>query len=105
MRSWANNMTDHTVKAFSEKLEALATSIAQMGGMAEAQLANAIEAIAKRDTHLAENAVGGDKQIDQMQQSVEDQALNLLAPSCSIANRRSVLRKASRAWANNRSRS
>jgi len=79
MRSWANDMTDHTVKAFSEKLEALGTSIAQMGGMAEAQLANAIDAIAKRDTHLAESAVGGDKQIDQLQQQVEDQALKLLA--------------------------
>jgi phosphate transport system protein len=79
MRSWAKDMTDHTVKAFSEKLEALTTTIAQMGGMAEAQLANAIEAIAKRDTHLAESAVGGDKQIDQLQQAVEDQALKLLA--------------------------
>ncbi|HVU21108.1 MAG TPA: phosphate signaling complex protein PhoU [Rhizomicrobium sp.] len=72
-------MTDHTVKAFTEKLEALATSIAQMGGMAEAQLANAIEAIAKRDTHLAESAVGGDRHIDELQQAVEDQALKLLA--------------------------
>jgi phosphate transport system protein len=72
-------MTDHTVKAFSEKLEMLTTSIAQMGGLAEAQLANAIDGIAKRDTHLAESAVGGDKQIDQLQQSIEDQALKLLA--------------------------
>src|ERR1700744_5373544 len=79
MRNWANTMTDHTVKAFTEKLEALASSIAQMGGMAEAQLANAIEAIAKRDTHLAEGAVGGDKRIDELQQAVEDQALKLLA--------------------------
>ena len=72
-------MTDHTVKAFTEKLEALAASVAQMGGMAEAQLADAIEAIAKRDTALAEGAVGGDRQIDQLQQSIEDQALKLLA--------------------------
>jgi phosphate transport system protein len=72
-------MTEHTVKAFSEKLEALTTCIAQMGGLAEAQLADAIEAIAKRDTHLAEGAVGGDKQIDDLQQAVEDQALKLLA--------------------------
>jgi phosphate transport system protein len=72
-------MTDHTVKAFTEKLEMLTTSIAQMGGLAEAQLANAIDGIAKRDTHLAESAVGGDKQIDQLQQQVEDQALKLLA--------------------------
>ena len=35
-----------------------------MGGLAEAQFANAVEAIARRDTGLAENAVGGDKRID-----------------------------------------
>src|ERR1700744_3354863 len=79
MRSWANDMTDHTVRAFTEKLEMLTTSIAQMGGLAEAQLANAIDGIAKPDTYLAESAVGGDKQIDQLEQSIEDQALKLLA--------------------------
>jgi phosphate transport system protein len=72
-------MTDHTVKAFTEKLESLAACVAQMGGLAEAQLANAIEAIGKRDTGLAERAVGGDREIDQLQQSIEDQALKLLA--------------------------
>jgi phosphate transport system protein len=72
-------MIDHTVKAFTEKLEALAAAVAQMGGMAEAQLADAVEAISRRDTALAENAVGGDKQIDLLQQSIEDQALKLLA--------------------------
>jgi len=72
-------MTDHTVKAFTEKLEALAASVAQMGGLAEAQLADAIEAIAKRDTARAERAVGGDRQIDELQLSIEDQSLKLLA--------------------------
>ena len=43
-------MTDHTVKAFTEQLEALSALVAQMGGLAEAQLADAIEAIARRDT-------------------------------------------------------
>ncbi len=78
-RARANDMTDHTVKAFTEKLESLAACVAQMGGLAEAQLANAIEAIGKRDTGLAERAVGGDREIDQLQQSIEDQALKLLA--------------------------
>jgi len=79
MRQRAEPMTEHTVKAFTEKLESLAASVAQMGGLAEAQLADAIEAIAKRDTGVAENAVGGDKQIDELQQSIEDQSLKLLA--------------------------
>jgi phosphate transport system protein len=72
-------MSEHTVKAFTEKLEALASSIAVMGGMAEAQLADAVEAIAKRDSARAENAVGGDKRIDALQIDIEDRALKLLA--------------------------
>ena len=47
-------MSEHIVKAFTEQLESLANSVAQMGGLAEAQFANAIEAIAKRDGKLAE---------------------------------------------------
>jgi phosphate transport system protein len=73
------NMPDHTVKAFTEQLESLAAGIAQMGGLAETQLADAIEAIGKRDTAKAESAVGGDKRIDEIQQAIEDQALKLLA--------------------------
>jgi phosphate transport system protein len=73
------NMSEHTVKAFTEQLESLATAVAQMGGLAEAQLADAIEAIAKRDTGLAEAAIAGDPRIDALQQTIEDQALKLLA--------------------------
>jgi phosphate transport system protein len=72
-------MTEHTVKAFTEQLESLAASVARMGGLAEAQLADAIEAIGRRDTALAESAVGGDKQIDALQQEVEERAVKLLA--------------------------
>jgi len=72
-------MTEHTVKAFTEKLESLASAVAQMGGLAEAQLADAIEAIARRDTARAEAVVGGDKRIDELQQQIEEEALKLLA--------------------------
>jgi len=72
-------MPDHTVKSFTEQLESLSTAVAQMGGLAEAQLANAIEAIAKRDTARAEETVGGDKRLDELQQDIEARALKLLA--------------------------
>src|SRR5690242_10049458 len=72
-------MPDHTVKAFTEQLESLSTAVAQMGGLAEAQLAGAIEAIGKRDTARAEETVGGDKRIDELQQDIEARALKLLA--------------------------
>ncbi|HUJ45686.1 MAG TPA: phosphate signaling complex protein PhoU [Rhizomicrobium sp.] len=70
---------DHTVKAFTEKLEALSSSVAQMGGLAEAQLGDAVEAIARRDTALAERVIAGDPRIDQLQTEIEDQALKVLA--------------------------
>src|SRR3569833_4325428 len=72
-------MTDHTVKSFGEQLEALSALVAQMGGLAETQLASAIEAIARRDSAAAERAVGGDARIDQVQQEIEERALKLLA--------------------------
>ena len=75
----ASAMAEHTVKAFTEQLEALASSVAQMGGLAEAQLADAIDAIAKRDTALAERVVGADRKVDELQQQIEEQALQLLA--------------------------
>lgn len=72
-------MNEHIVKSFTEQLEALAKNIAQMGGLTEAQLANAIEAIARRDTKLAETAVASDQRVDRLQQAIEDQALKILA--------------------------
>ena len=72
-------MTDHTVKSFGEQLEALSALVAQMGGLAEAQFASAIEAIARRDSVAAERAVAGDARIDEIQQEIEDRALKLLA--------------------------
>src|ERR1700690_3303417 len=72
-------MTEHTVKSFTEQLEGLSALIAQLGGLAEAQFAAAIEAVARRDSLAAESAVGGDARIDAIQQDIEDRALKLLA--------------------------
>ena len=72
-------MSEHIVKAFTEQLETLASTVAQMGGLAEAQLADSVDAIAKRDSALAERTVAGDARVDQAQQVVENQAQKLLA--------------------------
>src|SRR3954463_7492675 len=72
-------MSEHTVKSFGEQLETLSALVAQMGGLAEAQLASAIDAIARRDSTAAERAVGGDGRIDEIQVEIEERALRLLA--------------------------
>lgn len=72
-------MADHTVRAFTEQMEALASSVAQMGGLAEAQLADSIDAIVRRDTGRAESVVANDRKVDELQQQIEEQALKVLA--------------------------
>ncbi len=44
---------EHTVKKYDDELDALSTTIVRMGGAVEAQLANAIQALVRRDTELA----------------------------------------------------
>src|SRR5262245_37112503 len=72
-------MSEHIVKSFTDQLDALANAVAQMGGIAEAQLSNAVDAVAKRDSRLAEAAIDSDERIDKLQQAVEEQAMKVLA--------------------------
>ena len=72
-------MSEHTVKSFDEQLEALSTMVSRMGGLAEAQVAAAIDAMARRDSEAAERAVAGDLRVDEIQQAIEVRALKLLA--------------------------
>jgi hypothetical protein len=71
-------MTDHTVKSFTEQLESLSALVAQMGGLAEAQLPPPSKRSPARQPGGG-SAVGGDARIDAMQQEIEDRALKLLA--------------------------
>ena len=54
---------DHIVRAFDEGLEQLRQTLLRMGGMAEAQLARAIQALSRRDADLAAEVVGEDQAI------------------------------------------
>ncbi|MDR3498829.1 MAG: phosphate signaling complex protein PhoU [Parvibaculum sp.] len=72
-------MTDHTVKSFQEELDGISASIAQMGGLTEAQLAGAIESVSRRDTQLAERTVQEDRRIDILEQEIESRAVRVIA--------------------------
>jgi len=73
------DVTNHTVKSFQEELDSLAASIAQMGGLTEAQLANAIEAVSRRDSELAERTVQEDRRIDILEHEIESRAVRVIA--------------------------
>jgi len=70
---------EHIVTSFEEALDRITESLARMGGLAEKQLADSIEAIVKRDKELAEQTVASDKQIDALEVDIEAQALRLIA--------------------------
>lgn len=71
--------TDHIVKSFDEELSRLSDLLSRMGGLAESQLENSIEALQKRDSSLAENAIENDRQIDNLHAEVDELAIRLLA--------------------------
>ena len=72
-------MSDHTVKAFDEDLATLRNMLSKMGGLAEQQLARSIEALARRDTKLADSVIHMDEQIDELENAVEEKAVLIIA--------------------------
>jgi phosphate transport system protein len=71
--------TDHIVKSFDDELKRLNQIVVQMGGLAEAQLATAIDALVRRDGELAMQAVRSDAQIDALEHEIGNLTVRMLA--------------------------
>jgi phosphate transport system protein len=75
-----NDMTGaHIVKAYDDELEQLNGIIVKMGGLAEAQIARAIESLVKRHPDLAEQVIRDDDKVDELNYEVDMRATRLLA--------------------------
>ena len=72
-------MPQHTVRSFDEQLKQLKHLIVQMGSLAEEELENAVSALTRRDTALAESTVGSDRRLDELEQEVANLAIRILA--------------------------
>ena len=72
-------MKTHTVTAYGEELDQLTAEVTRMGGLAEAQVADAIESVARRDIGLARAVVERDLKLDEMQREIERKAIRLIA--------------------------
>ncbi|CAN5255769.1 phosphate signaling complex protein PhoU [soil metagenome] len=72
-------MNQHTVKAYGDELNQLTAEVARMGGLAEAQVADAVESVARRDIALARAVVERDVKLDAMHREIEKKAIRLIA--------------------------
>ena len=75
----STTITGHTVASYDEELTRLAALIAEMGGMAEAAVADATRALLKLDHALAKDVIANDKQIDRIHRQIDDMAVSMIA--------------------------
>lgn len=72
-------MAEHIVSSYDKDLENLRRSIAEMGGVAEKMMADATEALVRRDTVLAQSVIAADKRLDTLQREIEERSVLLIA--------------------------
>ena len=72
-------MMEHTIKAFDADLQELARMIAEMGGLAERQIGDALDALSRRDASLARSVIAADVRIDSLQHEIEEKAILTIA--------------------------
>jgi phosphate transport system protein len=72
-------MSEHTAKAFDADLQEISRKVAEMGGLAEKQIADSVEALARRNTDQAQQVLTSDRRIDALQREVEDRSVLTIA--------------------------
>jgi phosphate transport system protein len=79
-------VVDHPVRAYEGELKSLNTMVAQMGGLAEQALGQAIDALYHRDPELAEATRENDRAIDTLERSVDELAISIIARRAPVAS-------------------
>ncbi len=72
-------ITAHTVKSFDDDLAQIRSLVCEMGGVCEAQIVAAIEALSSRNADAALAVVAGDKRVDALEAEVEALAVRVIA--------------------------
>ena len=79
-------MADHTVKAFDEDITRLRGLIAEMGGLAEVAIQEALDAMVRGDEELGDRVVARDKKIDALETEVDKLAVRIIALRAPMAD-------------------
>ena len=79
-------VAQHTVKAFDDDMARLHGMIAEMGGLAELSVEQAMEALVNGDLELARDVIARDKRIDALEAEVDKFAITVLALRSPVAD-------------------
>ncbi|MGZ3256274.1 MAG: phosphate signaling complex protein PhoU [Croceibacterium sp.] len=79
-------MTEHTVKAFDEDITRLRGLIAEMGGLAEVAVQEAMQALISGDEELARQVVERDTKLDRLENEVDEMAIRVIALRAPMAD-------------------
>ena len=73
------SVSDHTARVFDTDLIKVTQLVAQMGGVAQKQVNDAIDALARHDTTLAQRVIKLDLTVDGFQSQIEEKAVATIA--------------------------
>jgi phosphate transport system protein len=71
--------SEHIVRAYDDQLKRLKAEIGEMGGLVEAQLGQAIQAVGSRDAELGQRCVTSDARVDAIERQINESVVKMLA--------------------------
>ena len=69
----------HTDRSYDAELEELRSKLLTLGGKVEAEIAQSMRALSERDSKLAEQVVGSDREVNRLELEVDESCRRLLA--------------------------
>jgi len=79
-------MNEHIVKSYEDELNSLTAEVARMGGLTEAQIADSMAAVTKRNQELATQVVVRDEKLDEAERDIERKTIRLIALRSPVAD-------------------
>src|SRR5260370_39061081 len=74
-----NSQPQHTNRQYEEELRGLRANLLKMGGLAERQIAEAVQSLVNRATFKARETIARDAEVNRMDIETDDRCTQLLA--------------------------
>lgn len=69
----------HTSKEFDKELEAIRTSVLELGGLVEGMIKSAVKGLEEADVTLLKDVIGREKQVNRMEVDIDDRCNHVIA--------------------------